>query len=54
VETIDWQDRIYRNALVQNYNISVSGGSKSSGTNYSVSLSAVDQDGIIVNSNFQR
>ena len=54
VESVDWQDRIYRDALVQNYNVSLSGGSKSSGTNYSVSLSALGQDGIIVNSNFQR
>lgn len=54
VESVDWQDRIYRNALVQNYNLSLSGGSKQTGTNYNVSLSALDQDGIIVNSNFQR
>ena len=44
VESVDWQDRIYRDALVQNYNVSLSGGSKSSGTNYSVSLSALGQD----------
>jgi len=54
VEAVDWQDRIYRDALVQNYNVSLSGGSKSSGTNYNVSLSALGQDGVIVNSNFQR
>ena len=50
----DWQDQIYRTALVQNYNISVSGGSKEAGNRYNISLSAVDQDGIIVKSNFQR
>lgn len=54
VEGVDWQDRIYRKAFVQDYNISISGGSKSSGTSYSASFSALDQDGIIVNSNFQR
>ena len=53
-KTIDWQDMIYRPALVQNYNISLSGGSKESGTRYAASFSVLDQDGIIVNSNFQR
>lgn len=52
--TVDWQDRIYRNALIQNYTVSLSGGSKQTGTIYNVSLSALDQDGIIVNSSFQR
>ncbi len=50
----DWQDEIYRNALTQNYNISISGGHKESGNRYNVSFSATDQDGIIVKSNFQR
>ena len=54
VSTYDWQDKIYRTALVQNYNVSLSGGSKEAGNRYAVSFSAVDQDGIIVNSNFQR
>ncbi len=53
-ESIDWQDVIYRRALVQNYNVSLSGGSKSAGNRYNVSFSVTDQDGIIVNSNFQR
>ncbi len=52
--SIDWQDHIYRRALVQNYNVSLSGGSKNTGNRYNVSFSATDQDGIIVNSNFQR
>lgn len=50
----DWQDRLYRSALTQNYNISLSGGSKTAGNRYNVSLSVVDQDGIIIKSNFQR
>ncbi|MGN0187882.1 MAG: SusC/RagA family TonB-linked outer membrane protein, partial [Candidatus Cryptobacteroides sp.] len=54
VESIDWQDQIYRNAFVQNYNISLSGGSKTAGNRYNISFSATDQDGVIVNSNFQR
>lgn len=52
--SIDWQDMVYRTALTQNYNISLSGGSKEAGNRYNISFSAVDQDGIIVNSNFQR
>ena len=54
VDAVDWQDRIYRDALIQNYTVSLSGGNKQSGTTYNVSLSALDQDGIIVCSNFQR
>ena len=50
----DWQDEIYRTSLSQNYNISLSGGSKESGSRYNASFSAVDQDGVIVKSNFQR
>lgn len=53
-ESYDWQDQIYRTALTQNYNISISGGHKESGNRYNVSFSATDQDGIIVKSNFQR
>ena len=51
---VDWQDNIYRTSLSQNYNVSLSGGSKEAGNRYNISLSAVDQDGIIVKSNFQR
>ena len=54
VSSYDWQDMIYRPALVQNYNISLSGGSKETGTRYAANFSVLDQDGIIVNSNFQR
>ena len=50
----DWQDNIYRTSLSQTYNISLSGGSREAGNRYNASFSAVDQDGIIVNSNFQR
>ena len=54
VTNYDWQDEIYRSALTQNYNLSISGGHKESGNRYNVSFSATDQDGIIVKSNFQR
>lgn len=52
--TIDWQDKIYRTALTQNYNVSLSGGSKAAGNRYNINFSALDMDGIIVNSNFSR
>lgn len=50
----DWQDNIYRTSISQNYNVSISGGSKEAGNRYNISMSVVDQDGIIVKSNFQR
>lgn len=52
--SIDWQDKVYRTSLTQNYNLSVSGGNKASGNRYSINLSALDQGGILVNSNFKR
>ncbi|MEG0807809.1 MAG: TonB-dependent receptor [Alistipes sp.] len=48
----DWQDKVYRTAFMQNYNLSLSGGNKE--TRYNVGFSALDQDGIILKSNFQR
>lgn len=50
---VDWQDQLYRNAFQQNYNVSLSGGNKD-GLRYNVGFSALDQDGIIIGSNFQR
>lgn len=50
---VDWQDQLYRNALQQNYNLSLSGGTKD-GLRYNIGFSALDQDGIIIRSNFQR
>lgn len=51
-QATDWQDLVYRNAHVQNHDISVSGGS--SGTKYYTSFGYYDQDGIIMNSGFKR
>lgn len=48
----DKQAEIYRTSFTQNYHVSVSGGKD--GMRYNASFSALDQDGIIVNSNFQR
>ena len=53
IPSIDWQDELYRTAFQQNYNISLSGGNKE-GLRYNVGFSALDQDGIIIRSNFQR
>lgn len=49
----DMQEGIYRTSFTQSYNVSVSGGNKE-GFRYNTSFSALDQDGIIENSNFQR
>ena len=54
VPYVDWQDYVYRNAFSQNYNVSLSGGNEKTGTNYNVSFSALDQNGILVESNFNR
>lgn len=48
----DKQEEIYRTSFSQNYNISLSGGKD--GFRYNASFSALDQDGIIERSNFQR
>ncbi len=48
----DWQDVVYQNAPIQNYNLSVSGGSKQ--VTYSVSANYINQEGIIPKSGYQR
>lgn len=48
----DWQDEIFRTALQQNYNLAISGGGE--GTTYLFSLNHVDQDGILINSDYKR
>ncbi len=53
IAATDWQDRLYRSALQQSYNLSLSGGNKE-GFRYNIGFSALDQDGIIIRSNFQR
>jgi TonB-linked SusC/RagA family outer membrane protein len=49
---IDWQNIIFRNALMQNHNVSIRGGN--SKTKYSLSGSLFDQQGIIYNSGSKR
>lgn len=53
-EGTDWQDEIFQNAWVQNYNFSVSGGTKQS--TYNTGVSYFTQDGIVGGdkSNFTR
>ena len=48
----DWQDAIFKSSLIQNYSISVSGGSATS-RNF-LSFGYFDQDGIIAGSGFER
>lgn len=49
---INWVDEILRIAPVQNYNLSMSG--KSTRSNYFVSASYTNEDGILLNDNFSR
>ena len=51
-EGTDWQDQIFRTALTHTYNLSLSGGNAN--TQYLVSGNYLDQDGIIIESNFKR
>ena len=46
----DWQDEAFRSAFVQNHNLSVTGGTEK--THYAVSVNWLDQDGIIINTDF--
>lgn len=48
----DWQNEIFRNALLQNYNISVRGGTKA--VNYNISGGYTGQEGICIGSDFKR
>lgn len=48
----DWQDEIYRQAPIQNYELSLSGSDEK--TDYAVSINYFDQTGIIYGSDLQR
>ncbi|UYQ95016.1 TonB-dependent receptor [Chitinophaga horti] len=48
----DWQDVIFRNAFVQNHNVSFAKNTPSG--SYIASLSHMDQEGIVLNSSFKR
>ncbi|MGJ7030194.1 SusC/RagA family TonB-linked outer membrane protein [Niabella hirudinis] len=48
----DWQDLVMQRATMANYNLSLSGGSKQ--TKYAVSGSVLDQNGVLINSGYNR
>jgi TonB-dependent starch-binding outer membrane protein SusC len=52
VKGIDWEDKIIQAAQFSNYSIALRGGSE--GTTYSISGSAINQEGIVINSGFER
>lgn len=52
VKGTDWQSLVLRKAPMLNHNLSITGGSAN--TKYAISGSILDQDGIIINSNYKR
>lgn len=52
MEDNNWQDLLFRNALMQQYELSVNGGSEN--TQYSFSGSYIDQEGIVLNTDYKR
>ena len=52
IEGHDWQDMLFRTAIMQNHNLALRGGTR--GTKYSFSGNLINQDGVIINSGFSR
>lgn len=52
IEQYDWYDEVLRTAMQQNHNIRISGGSGD--IRYNASVAYVDQDGILVNTGYNR
>jgi len=48
----NWQDLLFRNAMMQQYEVSVTGGTEN--TRYAFSGSYVNQEGIVRNTNYER
>ena len=48
----NWQDKIFHSAPIQSHNVSLTGGSQD--IRYNASLSYFDQDGVVINSNYNR
>ncbi|HRP30397.1 MAG TPA: TonB-dependent receptor [Agriterribacter sp.] len=48
----DWQDEVYRNGLIQNHQLSLSGGSEK--VRYFVSGGYIDQQGIVIGTKYKR
>jgi TonB-dependent starch-binding outer membrane protein SusC len=51
-EGTDWQDEMFNRAVMQSYNLSISGGNERN--NYSMSVGYLDQEGIALGSSFNR
>ena len=51
-EGTDWYDEIYQTGIIQEYDLSVSGGGKNS--TYAFSANYLDEDGILIHTNFKR
>jgi len=51
-EGTNWQDELFQTALIQNYNLSASGGSEN--TTYALGMSYFDQEGTVIGSSFDR
>ena len=49
---VDWQDQMTRTAIRQNYNVSTSGGNDK--TQYNASVGFLRNDGVVVNTTYQR
>ena len=49
---VDWQDEIFRSALLTNHNLGISGANEK--TSYYASINYYDQDGIVQNSGIKR
>jgi TonB-linked SusC/RagA family outer membrane protein len=52
ISGIDWQDQIFRNALMQSHDLSLRGGTKDA--QYAITGSYFKQDGTLIASDFQR
>ena len=53
VEPIDWQEAVFQEGVIRSHRVSISGGDKQ-GTLYNLSFSAFSQEGVIINSGFDR
>lgn len=51
-QAIDWQSKVLRTAPMQDYTLSLAGGSQN--TKYAISGNVLNQNGIIINSNYSR
>jgi len=51
-EGTNWQDELFQTALIQNYNLSASGGSDN--TTYALGMGYFDQEGTVIGSSFDR